>query len=437
MTVPNGAPGITPPDFGVTNDGTIPNLPARSQTVAENYHKAKVQGSPSWAASTPIFTSVVNMLIATIFHQIADAVGTIPIVGGALSDVIDGFASWLAATEGTANTAQATAESKSKTTKGSTAPSSPAASDIWIDTSTGSNVYKVWNGSAWVVTTDKIAIDAANDAAAAQSTANTANSTANTANTTANTANTTANTANSTANAALAAVPSLSALSKAFSGDVDATFDRILLPANWSVSHGHTITGNTANTTPAGGSSHNHGNGTLDAANTSVGPGVPDYQPAGNTANKTELGYLKCSRDRTYTKMTFNTGNSWTALGVTAFYLGVYSVNLSTGALTLVSSTGDIKASVSSTNTEYTFTLGSSISATKGNVYACGTLQVTSAVQTCNSLCRLSFWPLSGPAGVYPSSLYAYTASSTTLASSHTDASLTKNANFAPYYALS
>ena len=262
-----------------------------------------------------------------------------------------------------------------------------------------------------------------------------AQSTADTAQSTADTADMNASNAVSTANAALAAVPSLSALSKAFSGDVDATFDRILLPSNSSSSHSHTITGRTAF---AGFSeNHDHGSGSLATASASVGSGVPDYKPAGNGANLTEIGFVRCSRDRTYTKMTFITGDSWTALGVTAFYLGVYALNTSTGAITLVSSTGDIKSSVSSRNTEYTFTLGTPITATKDSVYGCATLQRTSAVQTCNSLCRLQFWPINAPGGIFPTTLYAYAPGSTTLPASVANGSLTKNDSFVPYYGLS
>jgi hypothetical protein len=251
----------------------------------------------------------------------------------------------------------------------------------------------------------------------------------------------------------MAGIPTLSALSQAFQGDVDSTFPRINLPASGSISisgstgsdgHTHNITGSTASATAAG-DPHTHGAGTLsNASNThnhSAGTlagslGVPDYKPAGNGANLTELGFLKCSKDRTYTQMTFITGDAVTALGVNAFYLGVYSMNLSSGALTLVSSTGNIRSSVSNTNTEYTFNLGTAVNATKGQVYACGTLQVTSVIQTCNSLCRLSFWPISGP-GSFPTTLYAYAPASSTLLSSISNASLTKNAGFVPYYALS
>lgn len=58
--------------------------------------------------------------------------------------------------------------------------------DLWVDTTGGGNTPKMWNGSSWVVVTDKVASDAAAAAAAAQSTANSAASAASTAQTTAN-----------------------------------------------------------------------------------------------------------------------------------------------------------------------------------------------------------------------------------------------------------
>ncbi|WP_270835499.1 phage tail tip fiber protein [Aeromonas sp. QDB30] len=55
-------------------------------------------------------------------------------------------------------------------------PVAPGASDqlaqnLWIDTSNGTNTPKRWSGSAWVAVTDKVAIDAAQAAAAAQASA--------------------------------------------------------------------------------------------------------------------------------------------------------------------------------------------------------------------------------------------------------------------------
>lgn len=55
--------------------------------------------------------------------------------------------------------------------------------NLWIDTTGGENTPKGWNGSAWVVRTDKAATDAAAAAAAAQNTANVAQATAQTAQT--------------------------------------------------------------------------------------------------------------------------------------------------------------------------------------------------------------------------------------------------------------
>ncbi len=52
------------------------------------------------------------------------------------------------------------------------------ATTLWIDTTNGANTPKRWNGSAWAAVTDKQAVDAANAAAAAQTTADNAQTTA-------------------------------------------------------------------------------------------------------------------------------------------------------------------------------------------------------------------------------------------------------------------
>ena len=59
------------------------------------------------------------------------------------------------------------------------------ASTLWIDTTSGANTPKRWNGSAWVAVTDKAATDAANAAVKAHAAAQTAQSTADKAQTTA------------------------------------------------------------------------------------------------------------------------------------------------------------------------------------------------------------------------------------------------------------
>lgn len=69
---------------------------------------------------------------------------------------------------------------------GAPAAAYQAPTTLWIDTTGGANTPKRWNGSAWVVVTDKAATDAAAAAATAQTTASNAASAAATAQTTAN-----------------------------------------------------------------------------------------------------------------------------------------------------------------------------------------------------------------------------------------------------------
>ncbi|MEV6555857.1 hypothetical protein AB0M22_09085 [Nocardia sp. NPDC051756] len=225
-----------------------------------------------------------------------------------------------------------------------------------------------------------------------------------------------------------------------FTREADSTFPRIMLArkasgVNLSAttfssgSHTHSVSG--SSTSSAG--SHNHsvsGSGTLQYA-------VPDYQPAGHGANKTELGFVECSKDRTYNNFSFITGDSWTLLGIQGFYLVVYKMTPGSGLLTKVAQTGDIKAAVGGTNTEYTFGLNNSIVAKKADIFGLATLQVTSVAQTCNSLCQLTFWPLSAPAGFKPAALYATAGSSSSPLSSIAYGSLSFDNGFVPYYALS
>jgi hypothetical protein len=66
---------------------------------------------------------------------------------------------------------RATVAQKNKTTYGATEPSSPTLGDIWFDTNTGINYFKVYNGAAWVRMKDSEITDAQELAAAAQSSA--------------------------------------------------------------------------------------------------------------------------------------------------------------------------------------------------------------------------------------------------------------------------
>ncbi|WP_378735547.1 hypothetical protein [Nocardia brasiliensis] len=213
-------------------------------------------------------------------------------------------------------------------------------------------------------------------------------------------------------------LPSGTGLWNSFVRNSDATFPRILL----------TPTATSTGSGGSGDSSHSHSISFDDP---------PDYQPAGHGSNYTELGFVECSKDRKYSRVTFGTGNSATAFGIQAMYAMAYLMNPNTGDLTLMAATGDIKASIASTNREYTITLPGSFDALKSEIWAVGLLQVTAVGQTCKSVLARSVWPMVPPPGVRPSALYAYAPSSTVPLATIAYSSLTFDAGLIPYYALS
>ncbi|MGW4240897.1 hypothetical protein [Nocardia sp. NPDC004722] len=115
---------------------------------------------------------------------------------------------------------------------------------------------------------------------------------------------------------------------------------------------------------------------------------VPDYQPAGHGSSFLEMGFIQAQRDRTYTEVGFITGDSITAFGITAFYIGVFRVDPANGNVSLlnpISAKVDMRGSFGATNTEYRFNLGTSITAKQGDVFGVGLIQVTVTGQTCSS----------------------------------------------------
>lgn len=163
------------------------------------------------------------------------------------------------------------------------------------------------------------------------------------------------------------------------------------------------LTYGAAATTSGGGSgesSHSHRLGV-----------TPQYKPSGNGGRTIEIGYITCTRDRTYTEAGFITGDAVTFLGIEKFHLGVYSVNVTNGELHLLnplSASMDFKGAMGATNTEYRFNLGTVITAKQGDVFAVGTLQVTGAFQTTSSLMATSLTDLNPPGVVFPRKNYGW-----------------------------
>lgn len=216
-------------------------------------------------------------------------------------------------------------------------------------------------------------------------------------------------------------IPNGGGLWKSFTRDADATFPRILLEPS-------------ADRTGSGGSS----SGPASHTHPISYDDPPDYQPDGHGANYVELGFLECTRDRSYSRVTFGTGNSVTALGINAMYVGAYLMDDTTGNLSLMAATGDIKAAVADTNREYTFNLPASIAALKSEVWAVGILQVTQSGQTCKSILAKRVWGMVAPPGVRPGALYAISAGGqTVMPATIPYSSLDFGETRVPYYALS
>ncbi|MGY0497043.1 hypothetical protein ACWZHB_00900 [Nocardia sp. FBN12] len=163
------------------------------------------------------------------------------------------------------------------------------------------------------------------------------------------------------------------------------------------------LTYGAAGTTSSGGNgdnSHSHRMGV-----------TPQYKPAGNGGRSIEIGYITCTRDRTYTEAGFITGDAVTFLGIEKFHLGVYSVDVANGDLHLlnpISAAMDFKGSMGATNTEYRFNLGTVITAKQGDIFAVATLQVTGAFQTTSSLMATTLTDLNPPGVIFPRKNYGW-----------------------------
>ncbi|WP_329405391.1 hypothetical protein OG563_26375 [Nocardia vinacea] len=211
----------------------------------------------------------------------------------------------------------------------------------------------------------------------------------------------------------LSTKPSLSQISvgsplwQSITANEDSTFPRSQLTYGAA---GATSTGG------SGDSSHTHRLGA-----------TPQYKPAGNGGNTLEIGYISATKDRTYTEIGFITGDAVTFLGISGFYVAVFSVNRTTGALTLlnpISAAMDFKSSMTAINTEYRLNLGTVITAQQGDIFGVGLLQVTNALQTCSSLMCTTLTDLNPPVTMFPRKNYCYYGSTTTIPATIAESSL-------------
>lgn len=190
--------------------------------------------------------------------------------------------------------------------------------------------------------------------------------------------------------AALTAVPISSPLWHSMTRNEESTFPRSTL--NFGAASG-TASGGSGDT------SHSH---SLNR--------VPDYQPSGNNNDFLEIGFIRISVDSTTSKVGFITGDSATFAGITGAYLGFFRQE-SNGNLTRLNSnhTSNFASSITNTNTEFIFDLGTTVTMLQDEIYAIGIIQDTSIIQTAASLMRTTQTNLNRAAtGLYPRKGYAY-----------------------------
>lgn len=258
----------------------------------------------------------------------------------------------------------------------------------------------------WATDLQDQASQAINDAATAQTSADTAHTAATTAQATAD------------SKPGITQIPISSTLWGSINNDEDSTFPRSQLTF-----------GAASSTASASGDSHSH---SLNS--------IPQYQPSGNGGDTLEIAYIRCTRDRTYTTAGFITGGSATFAGITGAYIGVFKVNTSTGALTLLNTTSaaiDVSTSITTQNTEQRFALGMTITAHQNDVYAVGVLQVTSIFQTCASVLKTTLTDIAPPVTQYPRKNYCYAGSYTSIPSTIAESSLNYGSSTKlPFYVL-
>lgn len=138
---------------------------------------------------------------------------------------------------------------------------------------------------------------------------------------------------------------------------------------------------------------------------------IPQYVPSGGGNDMMEIGFIRVLQNKTFTQVGFATGGSNTFAGIVAARLGVFKMDPITGDLTLLTptlATTDIKASVTTQNKEFRFSLGVKINALQGEIYAVALCQQTNFGQNCASLLCQTLTDVTNPSSQFPRRMYGY-----------------------------
>lgn len=123
------------------------------------------------------------------------------------------------------------------------------------------------------------------------------------------------------------------------------------------------------------------------------------------STNDVYFGYIRCLRDRDYTQVGLITAaGGWNSQPPQQFWVYIYKMDLATGALTRIWSSGDVKTFISSPGAQ--FRLGvPTFTAAQGDVFAVGIHQQGSVFNPTKSLYGIKFPYVAQPAGVLPRAL--------------------------------
>ncbi|MBF6063272.1 hypothetical protein IU500_17455 [Nocardia terpenica] len=130
---------------------------------------------------------------------------------------------------------------------------------------------------------------------------------------------------------------------------------------------------------------------------------APFYQPS---TGALELGMIRCLRDREYRQVGTIIGPAGWSL-IHDAHLAVYTVDQTTGNLTLYWESGDIKAQLNAASTQYRFDIPP-LHARQGDIYAVGFLANYFGLSG-YQLATLPRWIINQPIGTQPDQPYYWT----------------------------
>ncbi|WP_327139340.1 hypothetical protein [Nocardia sp. NBC_01327] len=143
----------------------------------------------------------------------------------------------------------------------------------------------------------------------------------------------------------------------------------------------------------------------VTSSSSSVEDAAPIYTPATDVL---ELGFIRATRDRTYSTVGLITGTGAWGNAPNMFWVYVYRMDPSTGNLTRLWTSGDVEAAITFQGTQFRLSMPT-LQVHQGDVFAVGIQQNAPSIGTaCRPLACLYQAVTDQPPGVYPRNIYQY-----------------------------